>query len=141
VLAAILPILLAAGSDTPSPQVTLPSTDLISYLLNYGVLGIVAVLFVTRMIVPKKALDDVRQEAAATARAEEEASRQVLAQREQRITQLREQLARVDSDYRDVLRRYQEEMVPALVRATDLTKEATSLMRELITQRGRPPGA
>jgi hypothetical protein len=56
------PWLIATGSVSP---VSAAAGDIVTYILGYGVLGVAAVLFVLRIIVPAKAVDEARTQARA----------------------------------------------------------------------------
>lgn len=113
-----LALLLASGP--PVTPVGTAATDLVTYILGYGVLGVAAIAFAFRLIVPAKAIDDARRDL------ERENARLI----EQNLQLARERDAAVKIA--------QDQLVPLLVSFTAATQSLLPLLQELVIVRGEP---
>lgn len=122
-----LTILLLAS--TPSGDVTPIATatsDLVSYILGYGVLGVVAVAFAFRYIVPKGAVEAARADLIAE------------------LERVREEKHHAEEQRDEALKIAQTQIVPLLTSFTATTSALMPLLQELVRYRegthGRGPG-
>ena len=112
-----IPFLLAADV---SPVGTATS-DIVTYILSFGPVGVIALAFAFRFIVPAKAVD----EAASRARAD------LIAERERLI----EEKTRAEEQRDDALRIAQTHLVPLLTTFTATTSALLPLLQELVSRR------
>jgi hypothetical protein len=117
----LLPVLLAdSPSVTPVGTVT---SDLVSYILGYGVVGIVALAFAFRFIVPASVVKEAREQARADIKAELE---RVLAEK-RAVEEQRDEALRVARD----------QFVPILTSFTASASSLIPLLQELVSRRER----
>jgi transcriptional regulator CtsR len=100
---------------------------LLDALLNYGVLGIVCILFAIRFIVPSKVMSDYKREQGASMDL-------VKVQYEERIRSLETRCQALEVVNSTLNQKYQDEMVPALIHANDMTRQTTDLIRALASR-------
>jgi hypothetical protein len=114
---------LPAGATNVTPISTITG-DLVSYILGYGVLGIVALALAFRFLVPAKALDQMRE----TARADlVEENRRLLARAE-----------KAEAQRDDALRIAQDQLIPLLTSFTVTSQALIPLLQGLVRdQEGR----
>lgn len=116
-------IILAGTEVTPVGQAT---GDIVSYILGYGVLGIVAVAFAFRYIVPRGAVEAARADLIAENK------------------RLREEKAHAEEQRDEALRIAQTQLVPLLTSFTATSSALLPLLQELVRYRevgrGHPPG-
>ena len=116
--------LASAFTQGPGSSVTpidTATSDIISYILGYGVLGIAAVLFVLRIIVPRSAVDE----------AKDQARRDLVEENKRLITE--KQHAEEGRD--DALRIAQTQIVPLLVSFNATVAALLPLLQELVSRR------
>lgn len=107
-----------AGAVTPVGEAT---GDIVTYILGYGVLGIVALAFAFRFIVPRSALQEARETARADLLRENE---RILAEK------------KVAEEQRDeALKLAQTQIVPLLTTFTATTSALIPLLQELTRSR------
>lgn len=117
-----LALMTATGPTSVTP-IDAAASDAISYVLGYGVLGIAAVLFVMRIIVPRTALKDARADL------ERENERLILEKRQ------------AEEQRDDALRIAQTQIVPMLTSFSSTTAALIPLLQELVrTQEVRGGG-
>jgi hypothetical protein len=95
----------AIAADSGSPDGSIGST--VSYVLNYGILGVVAIALVFRWIVPRGAVEEAREQGRAD----------VIAERDRAITRADKAEARAEkaeADLKAALRFTAEQTAPML---------------------------
>lgn len=108
-------LLYLAASVSP---VGAASGDIIDYILGYGVLGIAAVLFVLRIIVPRSAVDDAKAQARVDLLEE---NRRLIARAE-----------KAESQRDDAMRFATDQLVPLLSSFTATTSALLPILQGLI---------
>lgn len=109
---------LGLSDITPVGQAT---GDLVTYILGYGVLGVVALALAFRFLVPAKALEEVRE----TARGD------LVAENARLITRAEKAEAQRD----EALKIAQTQLVPLLSQFTATTAALIPLLQELVYTR------
>jgi hypothetical protein len=99
-----------------------PTGDPVGLLLTYGPLGVMAVLFILRLIIPTKALTTCKED-------QEAAAALLKVQYEERIRSLEQRSQSLEVVNATLNQKYQDEMVPALIHATDMTRQTLDLIR------------
>jgi threonine dehydrogenase-like Zn-dependent dehydrogenase len=112
--------LIATLSANVSPVDT-AAGSIVSYILGYGPIGIIALAFAFRFIVPRSAVDE----------AKEQARRDLVAENERLITEK----TRAEEQRDDALKIAQVQLVPLLVQFTATTGALLPLLQELVTRR------
>lgn len=116
--------MIAAESVTP---VGTAAGDIVSYILGYGVLGVVVLAFAFRYIVPKGALDAARADLIGE------------------LERLRAEKAHIEEQRDEALKVAQTQLVPLLTSFTATSSALLPLLQELVRFRedlhGRGPGA
>jgi len=108
--------LLAAAADPGSPV-----DSAVTYVLNYGILGVVALAFAFRFIVPRSAVDDARTQARADLSKEND--------------RLIKEKAHAEEQRDDALRIAQDQVVPLLVSFNATVAALLPLLQELVSRR------
>ena len=109
---------LATVTETPVGTAT---TDLVTYITSFGVLGLVALAFFARRIVPASMVKEAREEARADIKAElDRTIAEKHAAEEQRD---------------EALRIAQSQLVPLLIQFTSATQSLLPLLQELVSRR------
>jgi Tfp pilus assembly protein PilN len=114
-----------AANVTPVDQAT---SSLISYVLGYGVLGIVAVALAFRFIVPRSAVEDAREQARSDLIAQ-------VGRLERQIEQLQREKKEAEDQREDQMKFAQVQLVPLLVNFTSATAALIPLLQELVRHR------
>jgi hypothetical protein len=107
-----------ATNVTPISTIT---SDLISYILGYGVLGVVALALAFRFLVPGKSIDDIRESARADLIEE---NRRLIARAE-----------KAESQRDEALRIAQDQLIPLLTSFTATTQSLIPLLQGLVRNR------
>jgi hypothetical protein len=105
-------------SVTPIGSAT---SDIVTYILGYGVVGIVALAFAFRFIVPRSALDEAREQARAD----------LVKENERLIAEKRQAEEQRD----EALKVAQTQIVPLLTTFTATTSALIPLLQELVRDR------
>jgi hypothetical protein len=101
--------------------------SIVGYILNYGVLGVVALALAFRFLVPRSAIEEARDQARGDL--EKELGR-VLAEK-----------TRIEEERDEALKVAQVQLVPLLVQFTATTSALIPLLQELVrSQEGRRRG-
>lgn len=115
-------VLLAADSGSD------PINQAISQILGFGVLGIVALAFAFRFIVPKGAVDDARKEARGDLLEQISRLQQDIERTQRERTETAQQ--------RDEAQQFtQSNLVPLLIQFTSATSALIPLLQELVRHR------
>jgi hypothetical protein len=119
-------VLWLALTFTQGPGTNLTPADsfassITGYVLNFGILGVAAVLFVLRIIVPRSAVKEARAEARADLEKELE---RVLAEK-----------ARAEEQRDEALKVAQTQLVPLLTSFTATTVALIPLLQEIVNRR------
>lgn len=117
-------LLLLAAADNSSD----PLTAAIGQVLSYGVLGIVALAFAFRFIVPRSAVEDARKESRADLLKDVE-------RLERQVEQERADKRAVEEQRDEALKFTQANLVPLLVNFTSATGALIPLLQELVRHR------
>lgn len=115
-----LPIFVTTGPGTDVTPIDSVTTSIASYILGYGVLGIVALAFAFRFIVPGKAVEKAREEA-----------RGDLARELERVIREKERA----EEQRDDALRTSRDMIPILVQFTSASSSLIPLLQEIVSNR------
>jgi hypothetical protein len=113
--------LVLASSVSP---VGAAASDIVTYVLGYGVLGIAVVMFALRVIVPRSAVDDARAQARVDLLEE---NRRLIAEK-----------TRAEEQRDEALRIAQTQLVPLLTSFTATTTALLPLLQELVSMRESP---
>jgi hypothetical protein len=118
--------LLASGGPSTNP-VASATSDLVTYILGYGVLGVAVIAFAFRLIVPAKALNDARRDL-------ERENARLITERD-----------KAEAERDAALKIAQDQLVPLLVSFTAASQSLLPLLQDLVAMRegGRernPPG-
>lgn len=116
--------LLLAAADNSSD----PLTAAIGQILSYGVLGVVALAFAFRFIVPRSAVEDARKESRADLLKDVE-------RLERQVEQERADKRAVEEQRDEALKFTQANLVPLLVNFTSATGALIPLLQELVRHR------
>lgn len=125
VLAAALAV--AGGSETPAPL-----DGAVSLVLNYGVLGLVALALVFRWLVPKGAVEEAREQGRAD----------VIAERDRAIARAdkaEERADKAETDLKAALRFTAERTAPMLEQFVSATSTLIPILQSLVRY-GLPAG-
>jgi hypothetical protein len=117
-------LILATTAVSPVDAAT---NSLISYILGYGVVGIVALAFAFRFIVPKGAVEAAVQTARADLVAE--------------LERLRAEKTKAEEQRDEALKIAQVQIVPLLTTFSATTTALLPLLQELVARRDRSEGA
>ena len=115
-------LLLAAG--TPAPNVTpvdAITSSVLSYILSYGVLGVVSLALAFRFLVPRGAIKQAREEARADLLKE--------------IENLRADKKQAEEQRDEALKVANGQIVPLLVSFTSATQSLLPLLQQLVAER------
>ena len=113
-----------AASVTP---VDAAAGSIISYILGYGPIGIIALAFAFRVIVPRSAVDEAKEQA-----------RKDLVEENKRLIA---EKAHAEEQRDDALKIAQVQLVPLLIQFTATTGALLPLLQELVSRReGRDRG-
>jgi hypothetical protein len=116
-----LALTLAQGPDPSVTPVDSAANSILSYVLGYGVLGVAAVLFVLRIIVPRSAVTQARAEARGDLEAE---LARVLAEK-----------AKAEEQRDEALKVARDQIVPLLSSFTATTGALIPLLQEIVRTR------
>ena len=122
------PSLLAVYAASVSP-VDSATGSIVGYVLGFGPIGIIALAFAFRFIVPRSAVDE----------AKEQARRDLVEENKRLIAEK----AHAEESRDDALRIAQEQVVPLLVTFNATVAALLPLLQELVSRRegnGRGPG-
>lgn len=108
-------------SENVSP-ISSAASDITTYILGYGVLGVAAVLFVLRIIVPRSTVDEAVR-----------AAREDLLKENER---LQAEKTHAEEQRDEALNLAQVQLVPLLVSFTAATQSLLPLLQELVRNRG-----
>lgn len=120
---AILIAAAAVAAGTPTGTVTpvdAVTGDIVSYILSYGVLGVVSLALAFRFLVPRSAVTEARQQARAD----------LLEER----TRILEEKAKAERE-RDEALRVARDLAPMLVSFTSATQSLLPLLQDLVSRR------
>ena len=124
--------LIVAG--TPGTDVTpidSATSSIVSYVLGYGLAGVVAVAFAFGFIKPASAVKNARAEARADLEKELE---RVIAEKERDGERHQEELRRLQEKLDDALRTSRD-MVPILVQFTSASSSLIPLLQDIVSNR------
>jgi hypothetical protein len=111
---------LAAHASSVSP-VDAATGSLIGYILGYGPIGVIALAFAFRFIVPRSAVDE----------AKEQARRDLVEENKRLVTEK----TRAEEQRDDALKIAQVQIVPLLIQFTATTGALLPLLQELVSRR------
>lgn len=115
--------LLASGGSSVSP-VGAAASDIVTYVLGYGVLGVAVVLFVLRIIVPRSVVDEAR----------EQARRDLVKENERLIAEK----VKAEEQRDEALKVARDQLVPLLLSFTAATNSLLPLLQDVVnTREGR----
>lgn len=108
-------------ADSPVSPIGTASGDVVTYILGFGPIGIIAIAFATGWLVPKGAVKEAREQARADLRAELD---RTIAEKKTAEEQ-RDEALKVTRD----------SLIPALIQFTSATQNLLPLLQALISQR------
>lgn len=114
-------IIASGGPGTDVTPIDSATSSIVSYVLGYGLAGLIALAFAFRFIVPASVLKEARENARADLKAELDRT----------IAEKREAEEQRD----EALRLAQSQLVPILVQFTSATDSLLPLLRELLSRR------
>jgi dsDNA-specific endonuclease/ATPase MutS2 len=119
---------LATGPGDSVTPITAATSDVVTYILGYGVLGIVALAFAFRFIVPRGTVDQARAEGRADLLKEN--------------ARLIEEKKQAEEQRDETLRMMNQQVVPILASFTGTAQSLIPLLQALVQQReiGRQAG-
>lgn len=114
-------IIASGGPGTDVTPIDSATSSIVSYVLGYGLAGLIALAFAFRFIVPASVLKEARENARADLKAELE---RVIAEK---------QAAEEQRD--EALRLAQTQLVPTLISFTAASQSLIPLLQELVNRR------
>lgn len=118
-----LPYILASTEVTPLGTA---ASDIVSYILGYGAIGVIALAFAFRYIVPRGAVEAARADLIAENK------------------RLREEKAHAEEQRDEALRIARDQVVPLLISFNSTTGSLLPLLQEIVryreVERGHGPG-